>query len=108
MSLPRTSLVVLNDVYIQSHLLVYGAMLQEFPFLIATKNAVDALGTCAKCQKPAKKAIAEKALNDAKQAIANLSDSQKVRFKELLNTEAVRVQWRVQVGSEVDRGRTQF
>lgn len=105
----RTPLVVLTDVYIQSHLLAYGAMLQEFPFLVAAKNAVDALGTCAQCQKPAKKAIADKALNETKRAIAGLSDAQKARFKELLNTDAVRVQWRIEgAGTEVDRDRTQF
>jgi len=104
----RTSLVVLTDVFLQSHVLNYGVMLQEFPFLVAAKNAVDALGSCVKCQRPAKKLLADKALNEAKRAIAKMPDDQKARFKELLNTSEVRVQWQIQVGNATERDRDQF
>lgn len=83
-------------------------MLQEFPFLVAAKNAVDALGSCIKCQKPAKRLLADKAINEAKQTIATMSNEQKARFKELLNTEEVRVQWQLKIGSETKRDRAQF
>jgi hypothetical protein len=104
----RNSLVVLTDTYIQSHLLVSGQILQEFPFLMPAKKAVDALSGCGGCQRANKKNAANRAINEAKRAIAMLPDDRKARLKELLGASEVRLQWRVEIGDRAERDRVQF
>jgi hypothetical protein len=108
MSMQKQAFVVLTDDYIQRHVLAYGEMLREFPFLTPAKTAVSAMSGCARCQKNAKQRAATAAINDVKRAIGTLPTAQRERFKELLQADRVRVQWQEQVGNSVVRGRAEF
>jgi hypothetical protein len=103
-----TSFVALTDDFIRSHVLNNGELLSRFQFLAAAKTASDALGSCARCQKTAKKAAAEIAFNAAKRAIGTLPAAEREQFKQALHVSRLRVQWVEQVGTTRRRLREEF
>jgi hypothetical protein len=103
-----TSFVALTDDFIRSHVLNNGDLLNRFQFLAAAKTASDALGSCARCQKAAKKAAAEVAFNDVRRAIGTLPPLDREQFKQALHVATLRVQWVEQVGTTRRRLRAEF
>lgn len=103
-----TSFVALTDDFLRSHVLNNGALLDRFQFLLPAKTASDALGSCARCQKTAKKAAAEVAMNAAKRAIGTLPPAEREQFKQALRVGRIRVQWVEQVGTTRRRLREEF
>jgi len=93
----------ITDEYMRSRVLNHGELLQQFPFLVPVKTAVEALGTCLQCQAKAKGIAARTALNQARRTIGMMSDADKLRFKRLLNAASMRVQWTEAIGGSNKR-----
>ena len=93
-------LTTLTDDYLQQKVLQHGELLRNFPFLHAAKAAVDALGSCLKCQRKEKKLAAQTALNQAKQQLAEMGAEQQALFKQLAGIKNARVVYVVREGNQ--------
>lgn len=100
-------IVVITESLLENQLLKDGRVLQEIPFLVATKRAVDAVSGCRACQRASKRAAAEQALNSAKQGIATLPREKLDFLKQILGATTLRITWKVTEGGITRRPRVE-
>ena len=98
-------LLTINDDVLVENLLKNGDLLHHFPFMVAAKNAADAVTTCRTCpsKKAAQQANLRATLNNTKRILGTMDEASLNKFKTLVKADKVRVQWVEQVGTKIDR-----
>ena len=100
--------IVLTDTEIKVNLLKNNQIVARFPFLKGVKAKVDAVGSCAPCQRGAKGEAANLAVSDAKAQLAKMSQPDKEALKQLLGVQEVRIYYIATVNGKTVRERVTF
>lgn len=100
--------LVLTDTEIKVNLLNNNQVLARFPFLKGAKVKVDAVGSCAPCQRGAKGEAANAAVAEAKVQLAKMSVQDKAALKQILNVNEIRIYYVTTVNGKTVRERVAF